>query len=184
LAVSTRLRLFYLFHFSKPIADRPIYRAVHENRVQSVLEIGIGVGQRAKRLIELAALHAPASQIRYAAIDLFEARPAEERPRLSVKAAHQLLVATGAKIKLLPGDPLTVLSRAANCLGPVDLMVVSPGQDAASLASAWFFVPRMLHKGSRVYLADGSNRADCPYRVLTLADVEVLAAKARPRRAA
>src|SRR5690242_16064935 len=45
-------RLLYLAYFSKPLGDRLIYRAMIRGRAKTVLEIGIGNGVRACRLIE------------------------------------------------------------------------------------------------------------------------------------
>jgi hypothetical protein len=114
-------------------------------------------------MLEVAGIHRPLAEISYAGIDLFETRKPGEGPGLSLKRAFQVLRATGARIRLIPGDPFAALSGAANLLRATDLLVISADHDPDSLAKAWYFVPRMLHAHSRVFLAeamsaDGSSR--------------------------
>jgi predicted O-methyltransferase YrrM len=136
-----RLRYLYLAYFSKPAADRAVYRAIGRLRPQRILEIGIGTGQRAVRMIRLARQYQ--GEVSYTAIDPFESRT--EGDGLSLKAAYRLLRATGARINCVPGDALSALARTANSLAQVELVVVSADQDQASLAQAWFYLPRTLH---------------------------------------
>jgi hypothetical protein len=159
----SRLRLLYLSHLSQPAIDRPIYRAIRQKPVQKIVELGIGDCQRTLRMLEIAGIHRPLAEICYAGIDLFETRKPGDVSGLTLKRAFQLLRATGARIRLIPGDPFTALSRAANLLEATDLLVISADQDPDSLSKAWYFVPRMLHAQSRVFLAeapaaDGSSR--------------------------
>ena len=114
-------------------------------------------------MLEIAGIDCPPAEICYTGIDLFETRKPTDGPGLPLKRAFQLLRATGARVRLIPGDPFTALAGAANLLGETDLLVVSADQEADSLAEAWYFVPRMLHAHSRVFLAervaaDGSSR--------------------------
>jgi hypothetical protein len=114
-------------------------------------------------MLEVAGIHRPLAEIRYTGIDLFETREPGDESGLTLKRAFQLLRTTGARIRLIPGDPFTALSRAANLLGATDLLVVSADHDPDSLARAWYFVPRMLDAHSRVFLAeamgaDGNQR--------------------------
>ena len=114
------------------------------------MELGLGTGQRAVRMIEVAASRTPIGEVRYTGVDAFEARSAAEGPGLSLKAAHRLLKATGARIQLVPGDPFAALARTANSLGPPDLAIFSHGLEPVSLERAWFYLPRTLHAGSLV----------------------------------
>jgi hypothetical protein len=153
----------YLSHLSQPALDRPIYRAIRQRPVKNIVELGIGDCRRTLRMLEIAGIHQPPAELRYAGIDLFETRKPGSEPGLTLKRAFQLLRATGARIRLIPGDPFTALSRAANLLGGTDLLVVSADHDPESLAKAWHFVPRMLHAHSRIFwaetvAADGSSR--------------------------
>ena len=123
--------------------------------------------------------------VRYAALDLFEARPAGSPPGQSLKETHQALSPTGAKVQLIPGDPAQALARAANSLQGMDLVVISADYDVASLGGAWFYLPRMLHATSRVYLE--SRLPDKPgtsMRLMEAKEIEQLASNCRRRRTA
>jgi hypothetical protein len=146
-----RIKYLHLAYFSKPIADRAIYRAIRLVRPKSIVEIGLGTGQRAARAIALAARLRPGERIAYTAVDLFEASPSG-RPALGLKKAHHLLSATGAKVQLVPGDPFSALARTANSLMCTDLLIVSADQTGESLDRSWFYVPRMLHDASVVMI--------------------------------
>ena len=158
LSINNGLRFAYLSYFSQPPSDRPIYRAIRSHRVRRIVEFGVGLGQRAVRMIEAASLFAPRQKILYTGVDLFEARSSDEGPGLTLKMAHRKLKSTGARIQLLPGDPFTVLSRSANGLSGTDLIVISERQDKDSLARAWFYLPRMLHGSSSVFIEEPSRQ--------------------------
>jgi predicted O-methyltransferase YrrM len=140
----------YLAYFSKPVADRALYRAIHRHRWQRILEIGVGSGRRALRMLDVASRRHAKEDLFYVGIDQFEGRPAAS-PGLSLKEAHCHFKARQFKAQLLPGDPYSTLMRAANALRNIDLVVISADQNAASLAQAWFYLPRMLHATSAVY---------------------------------
>jgi hypothetical protein len=108
-------------------------------------------------MIALALRHHRSEQVRYAGLDLFEARP-EGAPRLSLKAAHRLLSVTGAQVRLVPGDLRSGLLHSANTLTKTDLVVISSDVDQSLLESAWFYFPRMLHPDSVVMLELGNVR--------------------------
>lgn len=151
MALTGRLRAFYLSYLSTPVSDRPIYRAICRHRVRKILELGIGNGQRAARMIELAGLFRPLPQIEFSGLDLFESRSAADGPGMSLKTAHRLLARTGARILLIPGDPYTGLAACASRLGPMDLVVISARLDPQSLARAWFYLPQLLHDRTQVF---------------------------------
>ena len=146
-----QIKLIYLSYFSHPSGDQPLFKAIRKNRVRRIVECGIGTTQRSRRMIEAARLVSPDADIHFTGIDLFEARHLADGPGVSLKLAHRRLSATGARVKLIPGDPLSAFARAANTLGDTDLLVISARQDPAILAAAWFFVPRILHTRSAVF---------------------------------
>lgn len=182
MSVSDYLRLRYLTHLSKPIGDRLIYRVIHQRQLRTILEVGLGTGQRATRMIEVAALQRPLSEIQYTGVDLFEGRPATASAGLSLKEAHCLLKATGARVRLLPGDSLSVLTQAASSLRGIDLVVISADQQDEALARAWFYLPRVLHPQSLVLLAEGGEEGT--FRSMSMAEIETRAVAALRRRAA
>jgi len=150
LATTSFWKSLYLAHLSKPSAGRTVYRAILRLKARKVLELGVGTGQRAARMIEAAARFHAAEEIHYTGIDLFEARKASDGPGVSLKLAHRTLKSKAGKVRLVPGDPFAGLARVANNVGQVDLVVVSARLDQSSLEKAWFYVPRLLHENSIV----------------------------------
>jgi len=184
LPVLSRLRILYLLQFSQPHNDRVILRAIHKQGVRRILELGMGSGDRAMRLIELAQASAGEDAIRYIGIDPFEGRPDWQRC-LTIKSTYRTLRSTGAVVRLLPGNPQTVLAQFANSLGPVDLAIVSAGYDPLLLARMWFYVPRMLPPQSLVYLEEVAPGGAITTRLVSLDEINALADRAMlSRRAA
>ena len=116
------------------MSDRALYRAIQRHRWQRILEIGVGSGRRALRMLDVASQPPPerGSVLR-------RHRPVRSatggRPGLSLKEAHCQFKARQFKAQLLPGDPYAALARAANALRNIDLVVISADQNAASLAA-------------------------------------------------
>jgi hypothetical protein len=146
----SRLKHLYLAYFSKPLGDRPLYRAIRKRRWHRFLEIGIGSGQRALRMLDVASAGHPKEELFYVGIDQFEAR-APGTAGLKLKDAHCQFKAAGFRAQLIPGDPYGALARSANALRDIDVVLVAADQNAASLAQAWFYLPRVLHAESVVY---------------------------------
>jgi hypothetical protein len=178
-------RRFYFAYLSRPASDRAIYRFLRKHRVRKILELGIGSGQRTLRMLELAAHEHAEAPISYTGIDLFESRSESDGPGLSLKAAHRQLKATGARVRLVPGDPYAALARTANELGEVDLIVVSADQDRPSLDRAWFYFPRILHAQTQIFLEErrGADGA-CELNVLNRDQIAERVGLTGPRRAA
>lgn len=185
MSVTSRIRFLYLSYFSKPIGNRSIYRAIRRRRIQRIVEIGVGTGQRAVRMIEAARLNAAVGDVSYTGIDLFEDRPNALGRKLTLRAAHRLLRPTGARIRLVPGDPFAALSRVANTLTGTDLVVISTSQAPESLARAWFYVPRMLTRDSLVLIEQPSGlEGELALRSISRDEIDQLARSATLRRAA
>lgn len=185
LPLTSHLKLLYLSHLSKPASDRLVYQLIRRQRIRKILELGVGTGRRALKMIEVARLCAPKSEVHYTGVDLFEARTGGAGSGLTVKSAHRLLKPTGARVRLLPGDPLSALSRAANTLGGTELILISVGNSLASLAPAWFYVPRMLAPSCRVLIEERSGpEGELQFRRMGRDEIERLAAAATVRRAA
>ena len=183
LPTAARFKYLYLAYLSKPSNDRALYRMIRKHKVRKILELGMGKGLRARRMIELAMQVKFDKPVWYTAVDLFEMRPAEVLPGVALKLAHRDLQTTGAKVRLLPGDPFSTLSRAANTIGPQDLIVISADQDRESLARAWFYMPRMLHDQSRLFVEESEGDGRCALRLMPRAEIEQLAADTRRRAA-
>ena len=179
---ASRLHYAYLAYFSKPQAERAVYRAIRRQRWHRFLELGVGHGLRAQRMIQLASASRPKDEVRYVGIDLFEARTVAGSG-LTLKEAHRSLKALAVSIQLVPGDPFSALARAANALRDIDLVIISADQDAESLERAWFYLPRVLHPTSVVFLEQVNPDGVRSLLALNRADVETRARK-QPRRAA
>ncbi len=146
------LKSIYSGYFAKPKHERVLFRSVMRRPCIRIVELGVGPADRAQRLLRLAVRHhGRTHQVHYAGIDLFEAR-ADSEPGITVKLAHRKLKPLGAKIQLIPGDPYSGLARSANGLVGTDLLVIQADQDDESLERAWFYVPRMLHEDSLVFV--------------------------------
>ncbi|HJT32114.1 MAG TPA: hypothetical protein VJ783_08725 [Pirellulales bacterium] len=178
------IRLAHLTYFSKPPGDRIIYRAIRRNRARRILEVGLRTGQRARRMIE-AATRGTDELVNYAGIDLFELRPPAESDGLSLKEIHSLLKTTPARVRLIPGDPFTALARMANEIGSCDLIVIASDQPTESLERAWFYVPRLLHAATSVFIErPGSEQTPARFELLAHDEIRRRAAQCRPRRRA
>jgi hypothetical protein len=184
LSITNRLRLFQLCHLSRPAANRAIYKAISGGKVQKIVELGVDRGQRALRMIEVAKMTSPEAEIQYIGMDLFESRPNFHGPGTSLKEVHQLLRGVGARIQLVPGNPSDGLVRLANSLGKVDLLIVPEDMDSPTMARVWYFVPRMLHAKSLVFVdcvtADGQHAL----RQKSRQEVDRLASASQKHRAA
>jgi hypothetical protein len=170
------LKYTHLAYLSQPAADRVIYRAIHKRALSSIVELGIGTAVRAQRMIAVAA--GGNSEIRYTGVDFFEDRPAST-PGIALREAYRLLREMDVRVRLLPGDPFTVLARAANELTGTDLLVIGEGLDAEAMARAWMFVPRMIHDGTLIFLHESDERGKpTGFSQLTVDDVERLGGRA------
>jgi len=174
-----------LAYFSIPAHDRTLYRAIRRVRARGIVELGVGMGDRAQRLIRTAQRYAAGGSVRYTGVDLFEAR-SDDRPSTTLKRAHRMLGQTGAKVLLAPGDPLTALARVSNSVTGSDLLIISADQDPQSLTQAWFYVPRMLSEKAEVFIERRRAAGKSYFELIPQEEVWHLAEKSRPdgRRAA
>lgn len=179
------LKHAYLAYLSQPATDRVIYRLIDKRPIRSILELGVGDGVRAERMIGVASRQQTDTELRYTGIDLFEDRPAGT-PQIALKQAYQQLRQQGVKVRLVPGDPYDALSQIANYVSGIDLVVAAGDQDPESLARAWMFLPRMIHDDTMVFsqAADAQGRL-ADFVPLTRQQVDELAGlRGRRRRMA
>lgn len=168
--------LRYLYHqlVRAPGAERPLYRAIHRRRPRQLVQVGLGDGDQVERMLRFAAFYAGGEGLAFAGIDLFEARPTSQ-PGMTYQQAHRRFGALVEQFSLVPGDPNTALSRAANRLLQTDLLVVRAGHDPASLKHGWLYVPRMLHETS-VVLVEEPGPKGSRFRAMDAAEIAHLAA--------
>lgn len=143
---------FYWRYLSKPASERSLFLHVLENPVSSILEIGLGDGERFARVIPLCSKPEGVSQIRYAGVDAFESAPAGT-PHLPLKTAHRKLAELGVKANLIPGDTIAAIARVANLVLPSDLVIVdghwNTGDDVSQAIQQW--LPRLCHDQSTIF---------------------------------
>ena len=183
LAENSRMNYYFLAYLSRPKADRKLYRMIRRSATLRIVEIGIASPSRTQRMLYVAADLHGAEAVRYTGIDTYDDRP-DGAPPLALKDVYRQLRATGAHIRLVPGDPLTALARTANLLPETDLLLLTAHIDAATLHGAWFYVPRMLHTGSLVVREETTAMGRSTFRTLTHAEIEQRATTVRRRRAA
>jgi hypothetical protein len=179
-----RLRLFHLLHLSKPSRDRTVYRTIHAGRIRTILELGLGDCARALWMIRLAAVQNPGLRVGYTGLDRFEDCPSVSGAPVSLKTVYQRLRSTGAKVRLMPGDPLEALPRFANDLGRFDLVVISAQAMLAATPRAWFYLPRLLGPRSQVLVEEAQSPDQTDFRALSPAEIERLATPTLRRKAA
>jgi hypothetical protein len=177
LSVGSLLRSSYLLYFSQPAGDRALYKALQNRPVRSIVELGISLGERTPRVLEVAAWRTDCLPLRYTGIDLFEGR-SSAAPRLTLKQAHGALRSPNVRVQLVPGEPDGALARVANSLAGTDLLLIAACQDRESLARAWHWVPRMLLPQSLVFVEQSTAKAGSEWRIVPLAEVQKLAMQA------
>ena len=142
----------YWRSFSKPVSERALCVHAIENPLASILEIGMGNGDRIKRLLPLCTKADGTPQIRYVGVDAFESA-APGVPHMQLKAAHRMLAEFGVKAHLIPGDPTNALARVAHTVLPSDLIVIDGawGEDSPQGHAIAEWLPRLCHSKSTIF---------------------------------
>ncbi len=96
------LKFASLAYFSRPQADREVYRSLKRQAIARIVEVGIRDVARTCAMIEVAQRYAAEGKVAYTGLDWFDARPAGQAP-LTLKLAHATLKATAAQVRLVPG---------------------------------------------------------------------------------
>jgi hypothetical protein len=142
----------YWRYFSKPVSQRSLFLHAIETPVASILEIGIGSGERIQTLLSLCTPPEGVSQIRYAGVDPFESANASA-PHMNLKSAHRMLAELGVKAHLIPGEPANALQRVVHTVMPSDLVIIDGewGSDTVSGRAIAEWLPRLCHGGSTIF---------------------------------
>lgn len=139
-------------YFSKPLSDRRVLVHLLTNPVKSILEIGVGNGNRTRRLIALARSVSADAPLRYTGVDPFESAN-DGRAHLRLKDAHRMMAELKVKAHLIPGDALSALPRVAHSVPPSDLVIVDGGWNETSpvgiALSQW--LPRLAAEHATVF---------------------------------
>ena len=155
---------------AKPVGDREVFRMIKTHQFRSLVEIGLGDGRRCERMIRVAQRYATAGKLRYTGVDLFEGR--DDGTRLKLIEMHRRLNNLGVRAQLVPGSLAIGVQQIANSHLRTDLVVISHGFDLEELDASWYFLPRMLHPGSKVLI---QKQADAPFAVMDRLEIERLA---------
>jgi len=149
--VSWMQRLYWRY-LSKPAAFRDLYLHAIDHPVGSILEIGMGSGQRIQAILGLCQLPPEVKHLRYAAVDPFESAGTGGH-HLSLKAAHRMLSERGVKAHLIPGDVVSGVMRVAHTVLPSDLVLIeglwNNGSPEAETIAQW--LPRLCHSRSVIF---------------------------------
>lgn len=137
MAAAKWFRYTRLAHFSRPKANRQLFRLVKRDQICRIVEIGISDLSRAVALIEVAQRFAGDKKVWYTGIDLFDARESSAAP-LPMKQTYRLLRATEANVRLVPCAPATSLAAAANAHQNTDLILIGPDVAEADLGVPGF----------------------------------------------
>ncbi len=145
------LQKVYWTRFGKPLQERCLFKQLVEHPISSVLEIGVGDGQRMRRIAKLVQLSSGCDTLRYIGIDEFESA-GDGRRHLSLKQAHQLVSQQRFKASLIPGDHRAAIPRVAHKMGASDLIIIdgglNPEEPHSGLIGTW--LNRLAHDESTV----------------------------------
>lgn len=153
--VSWVQRLYWRY-LAKPVACRELFLYAIDHPIGSILEIGMGDGERIRSLLPLCRVPEGTVRLRYAGIDPFESGG---EVRLSLKGAHRLMQELGVKAQLIPGDWCTGVVRAAHTFLPSDLVIIDghwgSGSEISDILSQW--LPRLCHTKSAVFASQNEG---------------------------
>ena len=156
------LQKIYWSKFAKPVEERGLFSFLVNTPVQTVLEVGIGNGQRMKRIARLIQSQS-GEPIRYVGTDEFESGDST-RPHIPLKQAHQIAGRLGFKSSLIPGTDESALPRVAHKFGQSDLILVNTPIEANGPLSTW--IEHLAHDRTTLFYPqpDGKLKAINPLK--------------------
>lgn len=161
MAAASWLKYAFLAHFSQPRTGRQLFRLVKVHKICRIVEVGIADLERTSAVISVAQRFAGTNPVNYTGLDWFDARE-EDLPKLTLKDAHRRLQATGASIRLVPGEPGRSVASIANSHQHTGMLLLSSSVTDSSLASAWFYLPRMVD-GESIVLRERLDASHRPH---------------------
>lgn len=173
-------RRFWLTRFSKPAAERVIYRHLLRTPPRRILELGLGLLLRTERVLHTAAA-GQTTPVQYVGLDRFEGRAPSDPPGVSLKQAHQRLHALG-KVQLVPGNVDSSLARLCNHLGTFDLVLIAADNDDRHLDRCWFFLQRLVTPQTLV-LVESRTGGVTSWNGITKPRIDELAARSVLKKA-
>lgn len=182
-SAASRLQYTYLAYLSKPKGERKLYRAIREHQPVRIVELGLRTIERTLHLIQVAQRFAGDQRIEYTGFDMFEARPSTQTA-LPLIVAHRQLKTTGARVKLIPGEPALNLRGAANSISQTDLLLICGSLVETELQDSWHYIPRMLHETSLVLQTPAPGARGASLVPLSRQEIDQRAAELTQRRRA
>ena len=153
--------LKHLFH-AKGVAYRydQLFDEIKIIKPVNIMEIGVWVGDRAKKMIKLASQFNPTQSVNYYGFDLFEIMDnAKFKTEISKQPPNleyikNKLKETSASINLFKGDTTETLPKFVKQLPPMDLIFIDGGHSLETIANDWLYTSKLLHTGSVVIFDD------------------------------
>ncbi len=87
-----------------------------------------------------------------------------------------------ARIQLVPGEAAAAIQRIANSHLRTDMLVISSQCNTTDLEMVWFYVPRMLHAASIIFLQDAGSALG-PFKKLGRLEIERMVRQSRVKTA-
>lgn len=129
--------------------ERKLVRDLRPLAPRQILMIGLGDGQEALEVIEVAKQAHPQEPIGFTGLDLFEAANCSDM-QLSLRDAYRVLRGTGAEVRLIPGAPQLSLPAYANHVQGLDVAIITWPVDQSE-ETLWKYLPRMLAANATVF---------------------------------
>ena len=145
------LKYLQVAFLSKPVENRLLYKTIARHRPRSIVELGLGLGERSATMIQLAQSYQDATDFRYSGLDLFEGRD-HRSPGITLKRAHRMLGSLAGNVQLFPGDLCTSLAQKGNLIANADLFVIDMLDSPETLQRLWAPLARLVDEDSLVYV--------------------------------
>lgn len=163
------IRAKVIYPLSSTRRYRVLLDIVFENRIKTILEIGVYTGRRAVELIKTAGIYYHPKDVTYLGFDLFDQMNDEIlKGQLSKKpdtmnAVRHKIEKTGANVFLFKGfseETLPQLTLKKDDYPPIGLVFIDGGHSIATISSDWENVRKLLSESTVVIFDD--YYVDCP----------------------
>ena len=124
-----------------------ICRLVKRSGAASVLEIGVGNGERAIAVAQSLIETNPETSVRYAAIDMFEMAGGS----LTLKDFNRKLREQNVQPSLVPMDVVAGLARVSSTLGMMDLVLIAEPKEPIEIETVKVILRRLAHENTAIY---------------------------------
>lgn len=137
-----------------------LFKIIHDNKLRSILEIGVYNGVHASNMILSASVNSPPSSIHYHGFDLFEdlsdsdfKEEYAKRP-LPYATIETQLIKSGAVIHLYKGNSKETLPKYLPEIGRVDIAFIDGGHSIETIESDWNNVKEIMDEKTIVLFDD------------------------------